>query len=97
MEAVIEFNRSAFRHSIGREDILHAFRYYRYDGPLKGEGYEEKYLRLGVDRAGNLLEIVYHEIDERTILIFHAMKCQSKYYHLLYQGETHAKIDRSRI
>jgi hypothetical protein len=38
---------------------------------------------LGVDSAGNLLEIVYHEIDEHTYVIFHCMKCQSKYYSLL--------------
>jgi hypothetical protein len=38
---------------------------------------------LGIDRAGNLLEIVYHEIDGHTDLIFHAMKCRSKYYNLL--------------
>ncbi|GHV07495.1 hypothetical protein FACS189485_17930 [Spirochaetia bacterium] len=62
---------------------MHAFRYYRYDGLLKG--YEDKYLRLGVDRAGNLLEIVYHEIDDHTDVIFHVLKCQSKYYHLLNQ------------
>jgi hypothetical protein len=85
VEDFIEFAASAFKHGIVREDILHAFRYYRYDGPLKGEGYEDKSLRLGVDRAGNLIEIIYHEIDERTVLIFHAMKCQSKYYHLLKQ------------
>jgi hypothetical protein len=32
----------------------------------------DKYLRIGIDRVGNLLEIVYHEIDENTDLIFHA-------------------------
>ncbi|GAB6390863.1 MAG: hypothetical protein MdMp014T_0236 [Treponematales bacterium] len=83
MEVAVEFDRAAFRHKLGREDILHAFRVYLYDGPIEGEGYEEKYLRLGIDPAGNPLEIVYHEIDERTVLIFHAMKCRSKYFHLL--------------
>ncbi|GHU74854.1 hypothetical protein FACS189450_15420 [Spirochaetia bacterium] len=82
-EIVVEFAASAFKHNISREDILHAFRYYRYDGLLKG--HEDKYLRLGVDRAGNLLEIVYHEIDDHTDVIFHVLKCQSKYYHLLNQ------------
>ncbi|GMO19375.1 MAG: hypothetical protein Ta2A_26930 [Treponemataceae bacterium] len=80
-EIVVEFVASAFRHGISKENILHAFRNYWYDGLLKNN--EDKYLRLGVDRVGNLLEIVYHEIDDRTDIIFHAMKCQSKYYHLL--------------
>jgi hypothetical protein len=82
-EIVVEFDNSAFKHHVSREDILHAFRSYLYDGPMEGAGYKDKYLRLGVDQAGNLLEIVYHEIDGRTDLIFHAMKCRSKYYHLL--------------
>jgi hypothetical protein len=82
-QILVEFDKAAFKHDISRDDILHAFQYYYYDGPVKGEGYEDKYLRLGVDRSGNLLEIVYHEIDENTALVFHAMKCQSKYYPLL--------------
>ena len=81
MEVNIEFNEAAFRHNISREDILHAFQYYIYDGPM--EVLEDKYIRLGVDRAGNLLELMYNEIDDHTDIIFHAMKCQSIYYHLL--------------
>jgi len=80
MEIRIEFVPSTFKHGITEADILHAFRHYRYDGPLKGEGYEDKFLWLGVNRAGNLIEIIYHEIDERTALVFHAMKCQNKYW-----------------
>jgi hypothetical protein len=47
----IEFNWSAFKHNISAEDIRWAFFHYRYDGPL--EDMENKYLRLGFDRAGN--------------------------------------------
>jgi len=83
MDVEIEFDQAAFRHNISKADILHAFQVYLFDGPIEGKGYEDKYLRLGVDHAGNLLEIVYHEIDEQNVLIFHAMKCQSKYYNLL--------------
>jgi hypothetical protein len=50
-------------------------------GPV--EDMENKYLRLGFDRSGNLLEIMYNEIDEHTVNVFHAMKCQSIYYSLL--------------
>ncbi|MDR1229770.1 MAG: hypothetical protein LBK61_00045 [Spirochaetaceae bacterium] len=82
-EIVIEFDKSAFKHQVNREDILHAFRSYLYDGPMEGAGYKDKYLRLGIDQAGNLLKIVYHEIDGHTDLIFHAMKCRNKYYYLL--------------
>ena len=83
MEVVVEFNQAAFRHGIRREDILHAFRYYKYDGPM--EGYENKYIRLGIDRAGNLLEIMYNELEHDTNIVFHAMKCRSVFYDLLDQ------------
>ncbi|GHT78249.1 hypothetical protein FACS1894130_04510 [Spirochaetia bacterium] len=77
----IEFNRSAFKHGVSEEDIRWAFFHYRYDGPV--EDMENKYLRLGFDLVGNLLEIMYNEIDEHTVNVFHAMKCQSIYYPLL--------------
>jgi hypothetical protein len=77
----IEFNRSAFKHGVSEEDIRWAFFHYRYDGPV--EDMENKYLRLGFDLAGNLLEIMYNEIDEHTVNVFHAMKCQGIYYPLL--------------
>ena len=76
----IEFNKSAFRH-VCEEDIEWAFFNYLYDGPM--EDMENKYIRLGFDRAGNLLEIMYNEIDEHSVNIFHAMKCQPVYYSLL--------------
>jgi len=77
----IEYNRSAFNHHINKEDIQWAFFHYRYDGPI--ENFENKYIRIGFDRTGNLLEIMYNEIDEHTVNIFHAMKCRSIYYPLV--------------
>jgi len=78
----IEFNRSAFKHGISKENILWAFLHHHYDGPV--ENLENKFIRLGFDRSGNLLEIMYNE-DEQIVNIFHAMKCRSIYYHLLKQ------------
>ena len=77
----IEYNKSAFKHGFSKEDIDWAFTHYRYDGPI--EDMENKYIRIGFNRSGNLLEIMYNEIDEHTVNIFHVMKCQSIYYNLL--------------
>jgi hypothetical protein len=77
----IEFNLSAFKHRISEENIRRAFFNYLYDGPI--EDMENKYIRIGFDCSGNLLEIMYNEIDEHTVNIFHAMRCQSIYYPLL--------------
>jgi hypothetical protein len=50
-----------------------------YDGIIE-EDDETKYLSVGFDKTGNLLEIMYNYIDEQTIKVFHAMKCQKQYY-----------------
>jgi len=80
----IDFNESAFEHKINKADILCAFINSCYDGPIDEDGaLENRFIRLGYDRAGNLLEILYNE-DEDDVYIFHAMKCRSIFYHLLY-------------
>ena len=81
MLEVIEYNKSAFKHKICEEDIRWAFFHYQYDGPI--ENMKNKYIRIGFDRTGNLLEIMYNEIDDHTVNIFHAMGCRSIYYPLL--------------
>jgi hypothetical protein len=40
-------------------------------------------LLLGFDTNSNLLEIMYNEIDEQTVNVFHAMRCRSIYYPLI--------------
>ena len=77
----IEINKSAFKHGINEDDIRWAFLHSCYDGPI--EGMADKYIRLGFDSAGNLLEIMYNEIDDNNVNVFHAMKCRKIYYKLL--------------
>ena len=72
MDVIVEFNEAAFRHGIGREDILCAYKNRIYDAAV--EGLPEKYAVIGFDRAGNPLEIMYNPIDDNTINIFHAMR-----------------------
>ena len=74
MDVIVEFNDSAFRHGIGREDIMHALKTKIDDVAI--EGLPEKYAVIGFDRAGNPLEIVYNPIDDNTINVFHAMKAR---------------------
>jgi len=81
MFEIIEYNKAAFRHNINEDDISWVFFHYLYDGPM--DDMENKYIRIGFNRAGNLLEIMYNEIDEHTVNIFHAMECRAIYYPLL--------------
>ena len=43
---------------------------------------------------GNPLEILYNYVDDKTINVFHAMKCRNIYYHLIPKEEENGKNDR---
>jgi hypothetical protein len=45
--------------------------------------YENKYIVLGFDMAGNLLEIMYNEMEGGGYNVFHAMPCRSIFEPLL--------------
>jgi hypothetical protein len=70
----IECNPSAFKHGVTEEDIRFAFDNRLFEHPVAQQ--EEKNLLIGLDRHLNPLEILYNEIDEYTVNVFHAMKCR---------------------
>ena len=74
MYARIKFNWAAFKHGVTEADILRAFETFIYEDPI--EDAENKYLLLGFDLKGNLIEIMYNRIDEDSINVFHAMPCR---------------------
>ena len=83
----LTFKQSAFRHGVSEVEIRHAFNNPRYDGPIEDsigcmEG-ENRYIRLGFNGHGNLLEIFYNEYDDTHVCIFHAMPCRSLFFSLL--------------
>ena len=75
MDVTVEFNESAFRHNISKEDILNALETKIYDVSI-GE-LSEKYVVIGFDRAGNPLELLYNPVGDNGIYVFHAMKLRS--------------------
>ena len=78
----IIYKPSAFDHKISEANIRHAFMNPHYDGPIENSAKDNRYIRLGFDKAGNLLEIMYNE-HEDVICIFHAMKCRGIFLPLL--------------
>jgi hypothetical protein len=79
----IIFRQAAFRHDITEANIRHAFMNPCYDGPIEDNCKENnRYIRLGFDTSGNLLEIMYNEYTGH-VCIFHAMKCRSMFFDLL--------------
>jgi hypothetical protein len=75
---------SAFKHNVTEADIYWAFSTARYDLPVEGD--EDKRLLIGFSNAGNPLEIMYNELEDGRIQVFHAMPCRSIYNTLLKQG-----------
>jgi len=80
MNITIKFSQSAFKHGVTEEDILNVVINVVYDDML--DEFDDKYLMIGFDGKGKLLEIVYHVIDNETIHVFHAMKCRNSFIDL---------------
>ena len=79
---------SAFKHGISEKDIRHAFEIRLSDHPMPGE--ENKNLLIGVSCSGIALEVMYNELDNNVIKVFHAMKCRKAYRDFfLHLGENH--------
>ena len=77
---IIEYNPSAFKHGISEEDIRFAFDNKLFDHPVAN--HEEKNLLIGFDKQLNPLEILYNEIDDHSVNVFHAMKCRKAWRNL---------------
>lgn len=88
----IEFNPAAFRHGVS-EDNIHWVLWHHLVDIIIEEDDENKYLIIGFDQAGNLLEIIYNIIDEQTINVFHAMKCRKAFFPLLPDRSNYGSND----
>ncbi|GHT95241.1 hypothetical protein FACS1894141_3480 [Spirochaetia bacterium] len=82
MEYEFIFRNSAFEHKLTEADIRHAADLWsdetcRYMG-LYDER-ENVYLLLGFDMKANPVEILYNEIGENGVNVFHAMPCRSQF------------------
>jgi hypothetical protein len=77
MFPIIEFNKSAFRHNITETNIRYAMWHSLYEELL--ESYTNKWLIIGYDTVGNLIEVAYNIIDDDTVNVFHAMPCRKKF------------------
>jgi hypothetical protein len=73
---------SARKHGIRDEDALAAARSVLVGGPLDDEN-PQRELRLGLDTAGRLLEIVVLLWDDGEVEIIHAMKARPEYRRLV--------------
>lgn len=73
---------SARKHGIKDDDAIAAARSALVSGPLDDDN-PQRELRLGLDTAGRLLEIVVLLWDDGEVEIIHAMKARAHYRRLL--------------
>ena len=75
--AYIKFNWAAFKHKVTEADIMRAFETFVYEDPI--DGADNKYLLIGFNLQGNMIEVMYNKIDEDAINVFHAMPCRKSF------------------
>jgi hypothetical protein len=77
----VEIHDSARKHGVADEDILHAV---DHALAIQDAGEDpDRWLVLGPDRAGNLLEVVILTTVEGLQLVIHSMPMRTKYRRLL--------------
>ncbi|GHV71649.1 hypothetical protein AGMMS49928_24400 [Spirochaetia bacterium] len=74
----VRFVPSAFKHGVSEASIQWVLAHDPVNGIIE-EADETKYLAVGFDQSGSLLEIMYNHINDETIKVFHAMKCRSQF------------------
>ena len=81
IETDIVYKPSAFKHGCTQADILWALQTARYDELM--EGWENKHLLLGFDTHSNPLEVMYNDLGDNMISLFHAMTCRTVFISLM--------------
>ena len=86
--AHVEIAKSARRHGLRDEDILHAVALLQVVVDVEADSRRPKVLVIGPDRAGNLLELIAVELTGERLLVFHVMPLRPIHHYLLAGGET---------
>ena len=78
-----EIHETAHKHGVTTFDIHHACAQSIAAFEVDHESVEAKILIVGPDSAGNLLEVIGLEIDNKSLLIIHAMKLRKSMIRLI--------------
>jgi hypothetical protein len=79
----VEIHRSARKHGIDDEAIVHAIEHAIVVVDLESDSDPPRVLAIGPDRAGNLLEIIWLAFVDRASIVIHAMGLRPLFYELL--------------
>ncbi len=85
-----DIHRSARKHYVrdrlDDKDLQHAFDHALNSRPLDDEDDPRRWLVLGVDEAGRVLELVVLVFDDGYELVIHAMKARQQFIHEMHFG-----------
>ncbi len=84
---LIEYHEAAFAHRIAEADIEWALRTQFFESPAA----DGSYLAIGFNRSGNPLEVVYRELEDGSLFVFHAMPCRQKWLDVANERRKHGK------
>ena len=79
----MEFHRSASKHGIDADDVLHAVVHALVVAGMGDDDSPLRTLVLGPDRAGNMIEVIVLHFDDGREMAIHAMPMRSRYIGLL--------------
>lgn len=81
--AELEIHETAYKHGVSTLDIRHACARSIATFEIDHESVVAKILIVGPDSAGNFLELIGLEIDNKPLLIIHAMKLRKSMIRLI--------------
>ena len=91
-----DIHRSARKHyakdHLGDEDLRHAYGHVLNSRPLDDEDDPRRWLVLGVDESGRVLELVVLVFDDGYELLIHAMKARKQFLHEIHSGSADPSV-----
>jgi len=82
----VEFSRSAFKHGLSVDEIMHAVATAVVVVDLDADADPPKVLAVGADQSGRWLEVIWLRFGDRDVVI-HAMSLRKVFHELLERGE----------
>jgi hypothetical protein len=83
----VEFHRSASRHGITADEVLHAIEYALAVVDIDPEADPPKVLVIGPGNDGLLLEVIILTLANDRELVIHAMSLRPTFHDLLPEGD----------
>jgi hypothetical protein len=83
----VEFHRSASRHGIAADDVIHAVDHALVVVDMDPDADPPKVLVIGPRTDGQLLEVIVLSLADDRELVIHAMALRPTFHNLLPQGD----------